>query len=106
MNRRSAMSLTTAHEGRLPNITVGLDLGDRTSRTFEVDAAGQCLQEATVPTTRAGITRYFVGRPRCRVVLEVGTHSPWVARALEQFGHEVVVANPSAMYARGHRRKR
>jgi transposase len=36
----------------------------------------------------------------------VGTHSPWVARTLEQLGHEVVVGNPSAMYARGHRRKR
>ena len=29
-----------------------------------------------------------------RVVLEVGTHSPWVSRQLTQQGYEVVVANP------------
>jgi transposase len=29
-----------------------------------------------------------------RVVMEAGTHSPWVSRLLEACGHEVVVANP------------
>jgi transposase len=28
-----------------------------------------------------------------RVALEVGTHSPWVSRQLESYGHEVIVAN-------------
>lgn len=28
------------------------------------------------------------------VVMEVGTHSPWVQRLLERLGHRVVVANP------------
>jgi transposase len=32
--------------------------------------------------------------PFCRVVLELGTHSPWVSRLVAEFGHEVVVANP------------
>lgn len=89
-----------------PNVTIGLDLGDRTSRTFEVNAAGARLCEATVGTTIAGLTRYFAQRPCCRVVLEVGTHSPWVSRLLAQLGHEVVVANPSAMFARAPRRRR
>jgi len=31
--------------------------------------------------------------PRCRVALEVGTHSPWVSRQLTDMGHEVIVAN-------------
>ena len=30
----------------------------------------------------------------CRVVLEVGTHSPWVSRLLSDLDHEVIVANP------------
>jgi transposase len=89
-----------------PKVTVGLDLGDRTSRTYVVNAAGECIEERTVATTPAALTRYFANRPRCRIVLEVGTHSPWVTRTLEQYGHEVVVGNPSAMYTRGHRRKR
>jgi transposase len=90
----------------IPSVTVGLDLGDRTSRVYEVDAAGQRLAEASVATTPAGLTRYFGGRARCRVVLEVGTHSPWVSRELERLGHEVVVANPSAMYGKRRRRHR
>ena len=34
------------------------------------------------------------GRPKRRVVLEVGTHSPWLHRLLAEVGHEVIVANP------------
>jgi transposase len=71
-----------------------------------VDVAGECLREATIGTTVASMTQYFEHRPRCRVVLEVGTHSPWVSRLLEQLGHEAIVANPSAMFARAPRRRR
>jgi transposase len=90
----------------MPNITIGLDLGDKTSRTYVVNAAGECEHESTVITTVAGITHYFGPRDRCRVVLEVGTHSPWVSRLLAQLGHEVIVANPSAMFAGASRRRR
>lgn len=90
----------------MPNLTIGLDLGDRTSRSYEVNANGECDREATVHTTVEGITRYFEGRPRCRVVLEVGTHSPWVSRQIAQLGHEAIVANPSAMFAGKPRRRR
>ena len=100
------MSHQTTMTTQVPNITIGLDLGDRTSRTYEVNAHGECDTEATVVTTVAGITRYFEHRARCRVVLEVGTHSPWVSRLLEQLGHEAVVANPSAMFAGAPRRRR
>jgi transposase len=52
------------------------------------------------------LRRYFEKGERWRVVLEVGTHSPWVSLQLEQLGHEVIVANPSAMYGARRRRKR
>ena len=42
----------------------------------------------------------------CWLVLEVGTHSPWISRLVASFGHEVLVANPSAMYGARRRRKR
>ena len=32
--------------------------------------------------------------PAARLILEAGTHSPWVSRLLEDCGHEVYVANP------------
>jgi len=59
-----------------------------------------------VPTTVAGITHYFAKRESCRVVLEVGTHSPWVSRLLKELGHETIVANPSAMFGGRRRRRR
>ncbi len=98
-----------SHLPVIPNLTIGLDLGDRSSRVCEVDGAGTVTKDTTIGTTPAFIKRHFAGRERCRVVLEVGTHSPWVARLLEECGHEVIVANPSAMYgsrrARGRRRR-
>lgn len=59
-----------------PKVTIGLDLGDRLSRTYEVDATGARQAEATVATTPQGLQRYFGGRAPSRVVLEASTHSP------------------------------
>jgi transposase len=90
----------------VPNLTIGLDLGDRTSSVCELDAAGEVRKRASIPTTPAGVEAYFGDRFPCRVVLEVGTHSPWVSRLLEQLGHEVIVSNPSAVYGKRRRKKR
>lgn len=87
-----------------PKTTIGLDLGDRKSHTCELDEAAQVVGTAVVPTTRAGVEAYFGGRERCRVILEAGTHSPWISRQIAELGHEVIVANPSELYA-GKRRK-
>jgi len=89
-----------------PNLTSGLDLGDKVSRTYEVDARGNCVKTAAVATTPGAIERYFGGRPRCRVALEVSTHSPWVSRQLEALGHEAVVANTSEIFSRQRRKRR
>lgn len=90
----------------VPNLTIGLDLGDKFSRACEVDAAGHVVRCISVATTASGLERFFGDRAAARVVLEVGTHSAWVSRQLEQLGHEVIVANPSALYGKRRRRKR
>ncbi len=90
----------------IPKITVGLDLGDRRSRVCEVNRWAEVVREAWVITTPAGMTAYFEGHARCRVVMEAGTHSPWVSRQLKVLGHEVVVGNPSLIYGKGRRKKR
>lgn len=90
----------------IPELTIGLDLGDRTSRTYEVDGDGRRHAEASVATTREAMKRYFGDRARCRVVLEASTHSPWVSQELAALGHEVIVANPAAMFQRARRRRR
>lgn len=94
------------HNELFPKVTVGLDLGDRTSQLYAIDAAGHCLGERTVSTTAAALTRYFAADTGWRVVVEIGTHSRWVAALLSELGHEAIVANPSAMYGARRRRKR
>ena len=75
------------------DITVGLDLGDRTSDCCVLDASGEVTERGRVVTTRRGLTRWFSKRSSCRVALEVCIHSPWVSRLLRELGHEVVVAH-------------
>ena len=82
-----------SNQASFPKLTIGLDLGDKVSRTCELDGAGKIVKTAAVATTTEAIERYFGGRPPCRVVLEVSTHSPWVSRQLEALGHAAVVAN-------------
>jgi transposase len=74
-------------------MTVGLDLGDRTSRYCILNEAGEKVIEDQLPTTKPGLMSVFGKMPACRIALEVGTHSPWVSRELSEMGHEVIVAN-------------
>jgi len=74
-------------------ITIGLDLGDKTSRYCVLAANGELLSEGSVATTRKGMTQKFAGMGRCRVAMEVGTHSPWLSRWLSSLGFETIVAN-------------
>jgi transposase len=74
-------------------ITIGMDLGDKTSRYCVLGDNGERLSEGSVATTRKGMAQKFAGMRRCRVAMEVGTHSPWLSRWLARLGFEVIVAN-------------
>lgn len=73
--------------------TIGMDLGDKTSRYCVLDGDGKVVTEGSVATTKKGLTQRFATLARSRIAIEVGTHSPWVSRLLKSFGHEVIVAN-------------
>ena len=75
-------------------MTFGLDLGDKTSRYCVFNDRGEVVKQASVATTKKGLAQAFGSLQRCRMALEVGTHSPWVSRLLKSLGHEVYVANP------------
>jgi transposase len=75
-------------------LTIGLDLGDRSSRYCVLDAGGEVLSEGAVPTTKTGMNSLLEKMSSSRVALEVGTHSPWASRHIASLGHEVIVANP------------
>jgi transposase len=76
-----------------PEMTIGIDLGDRFSHVCVLNREGIVIDRFRFPTTRKGLARAFKGRPLARVVVEVGTHSPWMSRDLGAKGHEVIVAN-------------
>lgn len=74
-------------------VTVGLDLGDKYSYVYALDAGGELVEEGRVRTTAAALRKRFASMEPALVVMETGTHSPWVSRLLDGLGHEVLVAN-------------
>ena len=84
---------------------VGIDLGDKKSNYCFLSLEGKVVEEGAMATTQTQIDAYFSEIPRCRIAVEVGTHSPWVSALLESYGHEVFVANPRRMESI-HRNKR
>jgi transposase len=89
----------------LDRLTVGVDLGDQWSRYCILDLQGETLSEGPLQTRQAELAEFFHALPPARVVIEVGTHSPWVQEVIAAEGHEVLVANPRLMEG-SKRRKR
>jgi hypothetical protein len=86
-----------------PRITVGLDLGDRYSQFCLLDADGTVVEEGRLRTTVDALQRYFAARQPMRIVVEVGTHSPWVSRGRGRY--PLPLGKPSArgMWSRSTR---
>ncbi len=79
-----------------PQVTAGLDLGDKYTYLCLLDTvSGEVIEEGRLRTTPEALKRRFSSEPRpLRIAIEAGTHSPWVSRVLKDCGHEVLVANP------------
>lgn len=81
------------HTGMSGGLTIGLDLGDDCSVLHVIDQQGKKISEGRVRTREVDLREQFESLESSRVVIETGTHSPWVSRVLDECGHEVVVAN-------------
>ncbi len=82
-----------------PEHTVGVDLGDRFSHYCVLNRDGEVMEEGRIRTCEEGFRQHFEGEARQRVVMETGTHSPWISRLLQSLGHEVIVANARKLRA-------
>jgi transposase len=84
---------------------VGMDLGKKESQIAVLSETGELI-ERRIRTERDRLLQFFGDRPRSKVLMEASTISEWVARALEEVGHDVVVADPNyaPMYAQRSRR--
>jgi len=103
--------ISTAAANEVRNIsheklTIGLDLGDRSSWYCVLDESGAVLLEQRVSTTPKAMREVFGGMPRSRIALETGMHSPWVSRLLSELGHEVIVAHARNVRLIGESRKK
>src|SRR3972149_4002759 len=55
----------------------GIDVHQKSSEGTAVDEEGEVLERASIPTTRAGLERWFGRRERMRILLEASGSSPW-----------------------------
>jgi transposase len=85
-----------------PDITVGLDLGDRFIHYCMLNREGEMIEEGRMQSSEAALRKHFADEPMMRIAVEAGTHSPWVSRLLRQLGHQVIVANPRKIRAITH----
>src|SRR5216684_3100994 len=101
----TAAALTTKNVSQ-PKLTIGLDLGDRSSWYCVLDERGEVVLEQKLGTTPKAMREVFRSMPRCRIALETGMHSPWVSRVLSELGHEVIVAHARNVRLIGESRKK
>ena len=71
-----------------------------------LDESGQIQREQRVRTNAKALREVFGEMPRSRIVLETGTHSPWISRLLSELGHQVIVANARKVRLIGESRKK
>jgi transposase len=88
------------------DIRVGLDVSDKSCRWAAVDLASGEVREGRLVTTREGVEESFRSTARYVVVLEAGTHAPWLARQLNELGHRGVVVDAKVLTQGGGRRRR
>jgi len=106
MKKISTVGTKQIRNFREQKLTIGLDLGDRSSWYCVLDEAGAVMLEQKLATTPEAMTETFGGMPRSRIALETGMHSPWVSRVLSELGHEVIVAHARNVRLIGESRKK
>jgi transposase len=78
---------------------IGMDLGDKKNVVVVFDEEGQEVVKTNISNTAPQVQKFFAKHPGAVVVIEAGTHSPWISRLLSGMGHEVCVGNPRKLRA-------
>jgi len=85
MKKISTTAVKHTNNFREQRLTIGLDLGDRSSWYCVLDESGTVLLEQRLSTTPKVMKEVFGGMPRSRIALETGMHSPWISRLLSEW---------------------
>lgn len=78
---------------------IGIDLGDKFHRYCVLDPNGEVLAEESLPNTRPCLEELCDRFPGALMVMEAGTHSPWISRVVDASGCEAFVVNPRNLRA-------
>jgi transposase len=76
-----------------------MDLGDKSHTVCVLNSEGEVELRKEIVNTKETLTKFFGGYKGSLVVVEAGTHSPWISRALESLGCEVLVGNARKLRA-------
>jgi transposase len=106
MKKISTVAAKQSRNFSQQRLTIGLDLGDRSSWYCVLDERGEIVLEQKLGTTPKAMREVFGAMPHSRIALETGTHSPWVSRILTELGHEVIVAHARNVRLIGESRKK
>lgn len=80
-------------------VTIGLDLGDRKHVYCVLGSSAEVVKEGSIANRREELAALAAKYPGALVIMECGTHSPWVSRYLSEQGLRVLVANPRKVRA-------
>ena len=97
--KANSLSKNSAPGPNLDGITIGIDLGDKKHRICAMTGDGDIIDERNITNNREALLRLSRKHPGARIVMEVGTHSPWISRLFDQRKHQVIVANARKLRA-------
>lgn len=78
---------------------IGVDLGDKKHHVCVTDKDGNILSETTIGNTREALLQLADSHQGSLFAIEVGTHSPWISRLIEERGCCCLVANARKLRA-------
>lgn len=84
---------------------IGIDVHKKDSQLCIITEAGEII-ELRIRSERGRFKEVLGARGKAKVLMEASTESEWVARCLEELGHEVVVADPNFAPMYGMRTRR
>lgn len=78
----------------MDNITIEMDLGDKTHFVCVLDNTGSVQQSKSIDNNMEAIKNFFKKYKGTTVAIQASTHSPWISRLLSSIGCHVLVGNP------------
>lgn len=78
---------------------IGIDIGDKVNSICILNNKGEILLEKNIQNNKAAMKEYFDSIEKASIVIEAGSHSPWIEKLLVAIGHDVFVCNPRELAA-------